>query len=387
MTTHSSRVPVLILGALFATLATAPAADPATKPAAAVATNKPPRKYSQAPLELAPGQKPVSTHTAYSDNKQDCGDCHQNKDPKNPGKIKGDVKTLCLECHEDTAKILTRKFKHKAADDDCLSCHNAHDSKFPKLLHADLTSLCYDCHDKTKALIANSPVKHDAVTMDKQCLNCHETHASTNQFLLAAPAFDLCAKCHNKDGVKDDTGKTLLNFKTLLAENKYQHGPVAARDCVVCHDAHAATQFRLLTNAYPATFYAPGDSALYANCFECHEETLMTEQASAKATQFRNGTTNLHFLHLNQPNKGRTCRACHDVHASRQPHQIRDAVPFGKRGWMLPINYTATPVGGSCDRTCHSTRSYTNKIAPVITTPVSAKPAPLNTNLPPAAPK
>ena len=62
-----------------------------------------------------------------------------------------------------------------------------------------------------------------------------------------------------------------------------------------------------------------------------------------------------------RPERGRTCRACHEVHASQQDHHIREGVPYGPKGWMLKINYTKLPTGGSCAKTCHAPKAYNNK--------------------------
>jgi hypothetical protein len=88
-------------------------------------------------------------------------------------------------------------------------------------------------------------------------------------------------------------------------------------------------------------------------------------------TRFRNGDQNLHYLHDNKTERGRTCRACHEVHAAKQKHQIRDAVPYGPKGWMLKVNFTQTPTGGSCAKTCYETRSYTNSVAALRALPPS----------------
>jgi hypothetical protein len=58
---------------------------------------------------------------------------------------------------------------------------------------------------------------------------------------------------------------------------------------------------------------------------------------------------------------GRTCRACHEVHASKQPYQIRDSVPFGPSGFLIELHYTETPEGGTCEKTCHGRQSYDNR--------------------------
>ena len=72
--------------------------------------------------------------------------------------------------------------------------------------------------------------------------------------------------------------------------------------------------------------------------------------------------------------QGKTCRACHEVHASKQKHQIRDAVPYGKTGYMLKVNFTQTATGGSCAQTCHLTRSYTNSAVAVEPKKTDAEP-------------
>ena len=55
--------------------------------------------------------------------------------------------------------------------------------------------------------------------------------------------------------------------------------------------------------------------------------------------------------------QGRTCTACHTVHASRFEQQICDSVTFGD--WQLPINYKPNEAGGSCAPGCHRAQTYT----------------------------
>jgi len=88
-------------------------------------------------------------------------------------------------------------------------------------------------------------------------------------------------------------------------------------------------------------------------------------------------------VHVNKDERGRTCRACHEVHAAKQPHQIRAAVPYGTTGYMLKVNFTQTPTGGTCAKTCHVTRSYTNSVAALVPKPAAAEP----TAAKPAAPE
>lgn len=311
--------------------------------------------------------KAAATHGPYSDG--DCSLCHQSKDREKPGPLKMGVTELCLDCHEDFQKVLARKSSHVAAKASCVSCHNPHNSKLPKLLVEEASSLCLTCHQAIKALATGAKVKHDALTMEGKCLNCHNPHGANVEHLLTKLAYDLCVNCHARDGVADHDGKPLTNMKALLAANPEQHGPVSSKDCTACHDPHGGDNFRLLSKEYPAQFYSAYDPKLYSLCFDCHEESILAQPRTTTLTQFRNGDQNLHFVHVNKDERGRTCRACHEVHASKQKHQIRDAVPYGSKGWVLKINYTKTPEGGSCEKTCHETRSYTNTIIKV---PVSS---------------
>jgi predicted CXXCH cytochrome family protein len=314
------------------------------------------RKNNLAPL--GPDEKAVVSHGPFEGG--DCSICHIRGDAKDPGPLSAPANEQCLGCHEEFTQIMARKSSHGAAQASCLNCHNPHNAKIPKLLVQELGALCFSCHESIKTLVTQSKVKHGVIATDAKCLNCHNPHAANVEHLLVSLPFDLCVNCHGADGMKDSMGKPLTNFKTLLAENPQHHGPVAAKDCSACHNPHGTEHFRLLSFEYPAQFYSPYDPKLYALCFECHEETVVANPETTTLTQFRDGNRNLHHLHVNKQERGRTCRACHEVHASKQPHQIRAAVPYGSKGWMLKINFTPTPTGGSCEKTCHATKSYIN---------------------------
>jgi predicted CXXCH cytochrome family protein len=155
----------------------------------------------------------------------------------------------------------------------------------------------------------------------------------------------------------------------LLEENPDHHGPIRDGGCTACHQPHGSAHPRLLLKEYPAEFYAPFAMERYDLCFSCHVSDLVKDKSGRGLTQFRNGDLNLHWLHVNQE-KGRTCRACHEVHASQRPFHIRESVPFGSAGWMLAINYTRTEDGGSCLPACHKLRAYDR------TTPAGGETAP-----------
>jgi hypothetical protein len=83
---------------------------------------------------------------------------------------------------------------------------------------------------------------------------------------------------------------------------------------------------------------------------------LVLQPKTTGLTRFRNGEDNLHFVHVNRPDKGRSCRACHATHASTHEAHVRDSVPYGK--WELPINFKPTTTGGSCMPGCHKEAPY-----------------------------
>ncbi len=316
----------------------------------------------KAPLRAAREVAPVPagqakyTHAPYQPGR--CGLCHVRNDEKNPGGLRhASVNEECLECHEDTREVMTGHYQHWPSVVSCNYCHNPHNSTERGLLLARAETLCWSCHKGLQHAVAGAKVKHDALTTGKRCSNCHNPHAANVERLLIALPFDLCVNCHAREGMKSSDGKAMPNCKAWLAENKVWHAPVQARDCSACHRTHGGDNFRLLVNGYPAAFYKDYDPKSYALCYGCHSERVVSEPETTTLTGFRDGARNLHYVHVHR-DKGRTCRACHEVHAAKQERRVRENVPYGSKGWILPINFTKTPTGGTCVRTCHDTRSY-----------------------------
>lgn len=83
---------------------------------------------------------------------------------------------------------------------------------------------------------------------------------------------------------------------------------------------------------------------------------------------FRDGERNLRYAHVNRPEKGRTCRACHETHASNKAKYVRDWVLFGSSRRRLPINFEQTETGGRCGPGCHRAYGY-DRVKPVINHP------------------
>jgi predicted CXXCH cytochrome family protein len=351
-------MPARRIGGLLLAFALAPGV-PAL--AAAPAKSPPPSTARPASWKLAPlpAAEAVASHMPYEAG--DCSICHARADPKSPGPVAKRGPELCVDCHDELQHITARAFKHPPAIDACTNCHNPHNGRQPKMLHADVRTLCGTCHPKVASAAEAAKVKHGALEVERACANCHNPHGSDVEKLLLQLPFDLCLTCHGKDDVQDRTGKKLMNMKKYLAENKVWHPPVAGKDCSVCHEVHGGDNFRLLLAEFPPTFYAPFDPKNYALCFTCHDEQMVTAAETTTLTGFRNGARNLHFVHVNRPDRGRTCRACHEVHASNQERIIRETVPYGSKGYLLALHYSKTPTGGQCTRTCHATRAYDNK--------------------------
>jgi predicted CXXCH cytochrome family protein len=314
------------------------------------------RGSAVAPL---PRDKASRSHAPYESGQ--CGVCHVNNDAAKPGRIRhATVNEECFECHDDVRDVMARKVRHVPAHEACTDCHNPHNSAQPALLSQEMVALCLKCHVGIKNQLARGKVQHDAMSKDKKCSNCHNPHAANVERLLIALPFDLCLSCHSKDGMASDDGKLMTNYRKWLDENPVWHDPVRAKDCSACHRAHASNHFRLLVAEYPTAFYAPYEKKQYALCYGCHNEKVVSAEETTTLTGFRDGSKNLHFVHVNRE-RGRTCRACHEVHASKQDNHIREGVPYGPKGWVLKVGYTKLPNGGSCSKTCHETRSYDNK--------------------------
>jgi predicted CXXCH cytochrome family protein len=261
-----------------------------------------------------------------------CKLCHRLTDAKKHAFIL--VRTrqeLCGSCHQDKLK---GKYLHDPiVKGKCLDCHNPHNSDYKFLIPvAKIAELCRKCHDKKE----NVKNPHQPVAEGK-CTLCHSNHSSKYRPLLINDERPLCFSCH------EDTKAELDKFK-------YLHKPVVDRGCRVCHEPHGSDYYRILVKEYPS-------------CFSCHKENKVLVKETENLTEFRNGNMNLHYLHVNSPERGRTCRACHATHASNEPKHLRKAVPYG--GWEIPMQFEKTETGGGCSPGCHKARAY-DRLKPVI---------------------
>ncbi len=285
-----------------------------------------------------------------------CSVCHQPHSSDYPKLLLDVGNAACYSCHftkEESFK--EKKHMHSPVEEACILCHSPHSGNYEYNFAADGSQdLCLGCHDDIKEIVEDSKNKHGGLETERKCLGCHDAHVSDYPKQLLKEPLNLCISCHDREY---GSGKTrVANMKPILNENKIHHGPIKQNDCSACHSPHGSNNFRILREYFPPVFYAPYDASNYKLCFMCHEQTIAQEKFTTTLTGFRNGKQNLHYVHVNLKVKGRTCRACHDAHATNNPKHIRDGVPFG--AWNLPINFEKTAAGGQCLPGCHQLFKY-----------------------------
>jgi len=299
-----------------------------------------------------------ATHVHGPTSVSECTLCHDAHESDYEQRLTMGLDQLCLFCHVITKEELKGfEFVHEPTRDSCVGCHDPHAADNWKMLKAGgAPDMCFSCHEDIQAMAQDSKHQHNAVSEPGGCLKCHTPHASSVRPLLASAPSILCLTCHDEPQAMA-LNQVLPAFIDQIKDKAYLHGPIKEGDCGGCHMTHGSEHFRILAGAYPAEFYASFDETKYELCFGCHEKTLVRMADAGDLTDFRNGKQNLHFLHVNKERRGRTCRACHQTHASNQLKHIRMSVPYG--GWKdLPLNFSKTSTGGSCDPGCHLEKGY-----------------------------
>ncbi len=285
-----------------------------------------------------------------------CSSCHNPHSSGFPKMLIAVSNDVCYACHSDKEELAkTKKHTHAPVEESCVNCHSPHSTNFEYSLVADPNQdLCFMCHDDKQEKIENAKVQHAGLKTKRKCLACHDPHFSDYAMQLSQKPQDLCMKCHAR--AYTDGNRKTANMAEVLTNNLSKHGPIRQGDCSGCHDPHGSDNFRILKANFPPLFYSGYNPDNYELCFMCHEKDLARTEFTTTLTSFRNGKQNLHFVHVNKQVKGRTCRACHDAHATNNPRHIRDAVPFGN--WGLPIGSSKTETGGACLPGCHQEFKY-----------------------------
>lgn len=287
-----------------------------------------------------------------------CSLCHDPHESDAKGLLRGGSGAEhCMMCHTDMkGRIAAAKHVHDPVKKDCTTCHSPHTTDFPHELWQSTEKTCLGCHESVKKEIAQAKVKHSAVHDGASCASCHDPHLGNDRQLLKGRMDKACASCHAK-AITTADGRTIVAVapETL---GKNLHGPIRNGDCSACHQAHGGQHGALLKQPFPKSFYAPFEEGQYALCFSCHEKDLVMQEKTTTLTNFRDGSRNLHYVHVHNDEKGRTCKTCHEMHGSDLPNHMASSVPFEGSNWAMPIRYEQRADGGSCSPGCHQSYTY-----------------------------
>lgn len=267
----------------------------------------------------------------------DCTACHDPHQSDLSKLLKKEEPELCFSCHEGMKEEVAKSDVHPALVAGCTSCHQPHGTNFPKLLSADGPEVCYPCHSDIQDAVDKSAVPHAALQI-AGCVSCHSPHASDQAKLLLKPQKEVCLECH---------------AEALPKNVKFSHDEGR---CGGCHQPHGSANAKLLLAEFPTAPYVPYTDQQFALCFKCHKREMVQYAETSYATNFRNGERNLHYVHVNNPTKARSCLLCHSQHGGNNPVLIADTVPFGQ--WSLPLRFVKTETGGGCSPGCHKPQYY-----------------------------
>jgi predicted CXXCH cytochrome family protein len=276
----------------------------------------------------------------------ECNACHDPHASPHPKQLVAAPEGLCFLCHEEQAGVRDKRHVHGPVTEACTKCHDPHSNAAEFMLPEDPPGLCFSCH--TSFVNPQSAVTQHPPVAEGRCNSCHDPHASDHPKLSPVPLTDMCGRCHQETD-------------QYIAAQAFRHGPVKQGDCSACHNPHGSDHHRMLHKYFPSEFYTGYREENYALCFECHNRQIAVNKTTETLTDFRDGDRNLHYVHVNKDDKGRSCRACHQVHASSQEKHIRTSVPYGTINWELPVIFTKTEHGGSCQVGCHAPKEYSRK--------------------------
>jgi predicted CXXCH cytochrome family protein len=250
---------------------------------------------------------------------------------------------LCTDCHTD---IISGTYLHSISES-CDLCHLTTGEEHPGgekpgfSLSDSEPALCLMCHETATGsdLYVHTPLKNG------KCTTCHNPHSSSKPLLIRDEMPEItCYHCHSDPG----------------AGMKSVHAPVESGDCLLCHHYHSSSEQFMLQASYSAKTYSEASEENYSLCFICHDTALMLEKESSWSTGFRNGESNLHYLHTNGV-KGIGCSVCHETHSSGNDFLISRNSLFGN--WAMPVIFEPAPGGGSCRTGCHGPLSYSREPA------------------------
>lgn len=281
-----------------------------------------------------------------------CQTCHDPHRSDFDNLLKIEQSEMCQTCH-DISEQKEAEYQHAPFEFDCSECHDPHASPNEKLLHKSSPDLCLSCHFDIEENLKKKKNKHLVADKSLQCEKCHSPHASNHRSILKNKPSELCLDCHDKEIETKD--KRIENIKETIDKSKHKHFPLKNEGCQLCHDPHASDHTALLKGQFSQKEYTDSEPENFDLCFTCHNAELLNKSATPEITNFRNGDTNLHYVHING-DKGRNCKLCHDAHAANNPFLIKSKTKFGN--WDMPIEFEFSKTGGSCKTGCHEEKKY-----------------------------
>jgi predicted CXXCH cytochrome family protein len=275
--------------------------------------------YSQDKFRLKPGAKGkvcLNCHETFKEKMQlpflhtpvrkgDCSDCHNPHTSSHGKLLSGDVKKICLSCHEGIVPGKAQSTHRVAVEGNCVKCHDPHAAKNKNNLLLAGNELCFGCHQRIAKEVAGNKFKHSPA--EKGCVNCHNPHGSSKAAsLLKEDMPTLCVACHKPD--TPAFGKQHMGY------------PVARSRCTSCHDPHGSSTRGM--------FWAKGHQPVMNRmCSQCHPEPASPDALKGKKPGFElcrgchnnmmNDTFGRNRMHGPVVDKV-SCLNCHRPHASRE---------------------------------------------------------------------
>jgi predicted CXXCH cytochrome family protein len=296
----------------------------------------------------------IPRHIPYLEGR--CTVCHLDHSAAQPLLLKEKGPAMCLQCHAETEMMdSSTELVHPPVQEVCTDCHAPHESRVRNLLRevSDLHA-CAECHADFLEASRQMPFRHRFFDPETECGSCHYAHRSMDGKYLRENLTESCLTCH--DLPIQVEGRVLENLARELREAPYVHEAMKEKSCAVCHTPHGARQSSLLRTGYPAGKYEAYDPQQYALCWQCHDSALVEDVKGVGVTQFRNGETNLHRVHVADLRQGRACHICHAPHAAENRHLLRTQIRF--KNWVAPLEMHVSADGGSCRTPCHQERAY-----------------------------
>jgi DmsE family decaheme c-type cytochrome len=194
----------------------------------------------------------------------------------------------CLRCHAEKLKGYEHS-AHGEAKVSCVKCHTVHAAGVKpgsegQMLKVAEPKLCLGCHSEVepefqKASHHNLGENESATASGKiRCSDCHELHGAveTKSLKRAANEAQSCLKCH----------------KELAGPYEFEHAPLKAEGCTICHFAHGGENPKLLKR-----------TKVNELCTECH----------APAVNIKGRVIQGHILNA----QSAACTSCHvEIHGS-----------------------------------------------------------------------